>query len=325
MTTETTDETTEKQPLWILIEEKILGLSSDDLNAGKLEQTLHQTAKALDETGYNVSKNGGNLLQLRWALDARIKAGKAMMEDFNAAVSALTLEDVTSTQKATASLTIGLADTWPELRESARIEDVLQIVEKTRLDLYIARAKELGGEEGIRYLIADGIASEVIINRMEISEEECARVNAAVEAELAEIARVKSLFEGAEGKSDEDKVKKLINEKVTDELMIEVCGFDQAAIDGVKKSMEEEIKEKQRLAEEEAARKKAEAEGPSLESMSNDQILEHIESIRGVMEFTDKADEIRTMSEQSKIPKAIIDVAVAGPDELDKLEEKANG
>lgn len=321
----TTNEITDKQPLWLLIEEKILGLSSGDLEAGKLEQTIGQMAKALDDTGHNVSKNGGNLLQLRWALDARIKVGKAMMEDFNATLSALTLEDVSNPSKATASLTKGLADTWPKLREYDRKADVLLIVEKTRLDLYIARAKELGGEKGIRYLIADGVASEVIIDRMEISAEEFARVNAAVEAELAEKARVKSLFEEAEGKSDEDKVKKLLNENVTDELMIEICGIDQAAIDGVKKAMKDELKEKQRLAEEEAARKKAESEGPSLDNMPNDQILEHIESIREIMEFTEKEDEIRTMSEQSSIPKAIVDVAVSGPGELDKLEKKAEG
>ena len=321
----TTNEITDKKPLWILIEEKILGLSSGDLEAGKLEQTIDHVAKALDDTGYNVSKNGGNMLQLRWALDARIKVGKAMMEDFNAAVSALKLEDVTNPRKATAILTDGLADTWPALREYDRKADILHIVEKTRLDLYIARAKELGGEEGIRYLIADGVASEVIIDRMDISAEEFARVNAAVEAELAEKARVKSLCEEAEGKSDEDKVKKLINENVTDELMIEICGLDQAAIDGVKKAMEDELKEKQRLAEEEAARKKAESEGPSLDNIPNDQILEYIESIREIMEFTEKEDEIRTMSEQSSIPKIIVDVAVSGPGELDKLEKKAGG
>jgi hypothetical protein len=319
----TTNEITDKQPLWLLIEEKILGLSSGDLEAGKLEQTIANMAKALDDTGHNVSKNGGNLLQLRRALDARIKVGKAMLEDFNAAVSALKLEDVTNPRKATASLTDGLKDTWPALSDYDCKVDILKIVENTRLDLYIARAKELGGEEGIRYLIGDGLASEVIINRMGISEEEFKRVNAAVEAELAEIARVKSLFEEAEGKSVEDKVKKLINENVTDESMIEVCGLDQATIDGVKNAMEEELKEKQRLAEEEAARKKAEAEGPTLENIPNDQILEYIESIRGIMEFTDKEEEIRTMSEQSSIPKAIVDVAGSGPDELDKLEEKA--
>jgi hypothetical protein len=321
----TTNDRTDKQPLWLLIEEKILGLSSGDLEAGKIEQTISHMAKALDDTGHNVSKNGGNLLQLRWALDARIKVGKAMMEDFNAAVSALKLEDVTNPRKATAILTGGLADTWPALREYDRKADILQIVEKTRLDLYIARAKELGGEEGLRYLIADGVASEVIIDRMDISEEKFALVNAAVEAELSEKARVKSLFEEAEGKSVEDKIKKLINENVTDELMIEICGLDQAAIYGVKKAMEEELKEKQRLAEEEAARKKAEAEGPSLDNIPNDQILEYIESIREIMEFTEKEDEIRTMSEQSSIPKVIVDVAVSGPGELDKLEEKAGG
>ena len=251
----TTNDTTNKQPLWLLIEEKILGLSSGDLAAGKLEQTIDHMAKALDDTGHNVSKNGGNLLQLRWALDARIKVGKAMMEDFNAAVSALKLEDVTNPRKAAASITGGLTDTWPALKEYDRKADILQIIEKTRLDLYIARAKELGGEKGIRYLIADGVASEEIIDRMDISEEEFARVDAAVKAELAEKARVNSLFEEAEGKSDEDKVKKLINENVTDELMIEICGLDQATIDGVKKAMEEGLKEKQRLAEEEAARK----------------------------------------------------------------------
>lgn len=321
----TTNDITDKQPLWLLIEEKILGLSSGDLEAGKLEQTIAHIAKALDDTGHNVSKHGGNLLQLRWALDARIKIGKAMMEDFNAAVSALKLEDVANAHKATASLIDGLTGTWPALREYDRKADILQIVEKTRLDLYIAKAKELGGEKGIRYLIADGVTSEVIIDRMDISEEEFARVNAAVEAELAEKARVKALFEEAEGKSDEDKVKKLINENVADELMIEICGLDQATIDGVKKAMEEELKEKQRLAEEEAARKKAEAEGPSLDNIPNDQILEYIESIREIMEFTEKEDEIRTMCEQSSIPKAIVDVAVSGPGELDKLEEKAGG
>ncbi len=321
----TTNETTDKQPLWLLIEEKILGLSSGDLEAGKLEQTIADMARALDDTGHNVSKNGGNMIHLRRALGARIKVGNALMEDFNAAVSSLKLEDVTDPRVATAALISGLKDKWPVLSDYDSRGDILKVVENTRLDLYTARAKELGGDEGIRYLIADGLASEVIINRMGISQEEFARVDAAVKAELAEIARVKSLFEEAEGKSVEDKIKKLINENVTDESMIEVCGLNQATIDGVKKAMEEELKEKQRLAEEEAARKKAEAEGPSLENMSNDDIIAHIESIREIMEFTDKPDEIRTMSEQSNIPKAIIDVAVAGPDELDKLEEKAGG
>lgn len=315
----------DKQPLWLLIEEKILGLSAGDLEAGKLEQTIAQMAKALDDTGHNVSNNGGNMLQLRSALGARIKAGSAMMEDFNSAVSALKLEDVTNPRKAAVLLKEGLAGTWPALREYDRQADILQLVEKTRLDLFIARAKELGGEAGIRFLIADGVASEIIIDRLGVSEDEFARVDAAVKAELAEKARVKSLFEEAEGKSVEEKIKKLINEDVTDELMIEICELDQNTIDGVRKSMEAELKEKQRLAEEEAARKKAEAEGPSLDSMDNDQILEYIESVREILEFTDQEKEIRVMSEQSAIPKAIVDVAVAGEDALDELEKKAGG
>ncbi len=63
----------------------------------------------------------------------------------------------------------------------------------------------------------------------------------------------------------------------------------------------------------------------SLDNMPNDHILEYTESIREIMEFTEKKNEIRVMSEQSSISKAIVDVAVAGRDELDKLEEKAGG
>ncbi len=321
----TTSETAEKQPLWLLIEEKILGLSAGDLEAGKLEQTIANLSKALDDTGRNVSRHGGNMIELRRALHARVTTGKAMMEDFNAAVSALTLEDVASSHKATAGLIDGLKETWPALRAFDRRADILEIVEKTRLDRYVAKAKELGGDAGIRYLIEDGVAPETIVERLGIGQEDYARVSAAVKAELAEKARVKSLFDKAEGKSDEEKIKKLIDENVTDELMIEICGFDQAAIDAVKSAMEEELKEKKRRQEEEAARKKAEAEGPSLDNMSNDKILEHIESIREILEFTEEEKEIRIMSEQSSIPKAIVDLAIAGEDALDELEKKAGG
>ena len=43
-----------------------------------------------------------------------------------------------------------------------------------------------------------------------------------------------------------------------------------------KKAMEEELKEKQKLEEEAAARKKAEAEGPSLDSIPPDEMIDHI-------------------------------------------------
>jgi hypothetical protein len=321
----TTNETTSKQPLWLLIEEKILGLSAGDLDAGKLEQTIAQLANALDDTGHNVSKNGGNLIELRRALAARIKAGNALMEDFNAAISALKLEDVTSASKATAVLTDGLKGKWPVLAEYDNRMDVLKIVKDTRLDLYVTEAKSQGGEAGIRYLIADAVAPEVIIDRLGISEDEFKKVDAAVKAELAEIERVKGLFAEVEGKSIEDKVKRMFKEKVADELMIEIGGLSQAEIDGVKKALEAEAAEKARLAAEAEAKKKAELEGPPLDQIADDQIVEYIDAIRDIMDFSDKPEEIRTMAEQSKIPKAIIDVAVAGADELDKLQAKAEG
>ena len=321
----TTNETTSKQPLWLLIEEKILGLSAGDLDAGKLEQTIAQLANALDDTGHNVSKNGGNLIELRRALAARIKAGNALMEDFNAAISALKLEDVTSAAKATAALTNGLKGKWPVLAEYDNRMDVLKIVKDTRLDLYVTEAKSQGGEAGIRYLIADAVAPEIIIDRLGISEDEFKKVDAAVKAELAEIERVKGLFAEVEGKSIEDKVKRMFKEKVADELMIEIGGLSQAEIDGVKKALEAEAAEKARLAAEAEAKKKAELEGPPLDQIADDQIVEYIDAIRDIMDFSDKPEEIRTMAEQSKIPKAIIDVAVAGADELDKLQAKAEG
>jgi hypothetical protein len=100
---------------------------------------------------------------------------------------------------------------------------------------------------------------------------------------------------------------------------------DQGAIDGVKQAMEAELKEKQRLAEEEAARKKEEAAGPPLEEIPPDQMLEYIEGIREILEFSDVEKDIRVMCEQSAIPKALVDIAVSEPEKLDELEKEAEG
>ena len=108
-------------------------------------------------------------------------------------------------------------------------------------------------------------------------------------------------------------------------MIIEIAKVDQGAIDGAKKAMEAELKEKQRLAEEAAAKKKAEAAGPALEDIPPDQMLEHIEAIREIMEFSDQEKEIRVMCEQSSIPQALVDIAVSEPDRLDELEKKAEG
>jgi len=107
--------------------------------------------------------------------------------------------------------------------------------------------------------------------------------------------------------------------------MIEMAKVDQAAIDTVKQAMEAELKEKQRLEAEEAARKKEAAAGPSLEEIPPDEMLEHIEAIREIMEFSDKEKEIRVMCEQSSIPKCLVDIAVTEPEKLDELEKKAEG
>ncbi len=160
---------------------------------------------------------------------------------------------------------------------------------------------------------------------MGITGEKLGQVNTEVEKERAERARVETLLEAVEGKSNEEKVKHLITNDVSDKLIIEMAEVDQGAVDGVKQSMEEELKEKQRLAEEEAARKKEEAAGPSLETIPPDQMLEHIEAIREIMEFSDKEKEIRVMCEQSSIPTALVEIAVSEPAKLDELEKEAEG
>jgi hypothetical protein len=99
----------------------------------------------------------------------------------------------------------------------------------------------------------------------------------------------------------------------------------QDTINGVKKAMEAELKEKQRLEEEAAARKKEAVAGPSLEEIPPDEMLEHIEAIREIMEFSDKEKEIRVMCEQSSIPKCLVDIAVSEPERLDQLEKEAEG
>lgn len=322
------NDTMNSRPLWLLIEDRILKLNSDDLSPDKLEDTIRQTAVELDNTGYNVSRHAGHMLELRWAVEARIKVGRPMLNDFGEAVAALTLDDVNDPYTAAVKIIKEVGEAWPKLKQSDRKPDVLKIVEKTRLELLVSRAKELSGEDcepGIRFLLAERLTPEIIVERMEISEEEFSRVNAAVEAELAERVRVKRLVKEAEGKSDEDKLKGLIINNVSDELILELAGVEQAAIDGARSALEEELAEQRRLAEEEAARKKAEAEGPPIEEIPSDQLLEYIESVREILEFSDVEAEIRTMCDQSSIPKALVDLAVSEPDKLDDLEANAGG
>ena len=226
---------------------------------------------------------------------------------------------------ATTQIIQDIGKTWPELKKSERRSDVIGMVEKTKLDLFIAKAKELPGDEGIRLLIEDKVAPEVIISAMEINDEKLKQVNTQMEEERAERARVATLLGKVEGKPDEEKVKHLIENNVSEELIIEMAKVDQGAIDVVKQAMKEELKEKQRQAEEEAARKKDAAAGPALENIPAEEMLDYIESIREIMEFSDQEKEIRVMCEQSSIPKGLVDIAVSEPEKLDELEKTAEG
>ena len=89
--------------------------------------------------------------------------------------------------------------------------------------------------------------------------------------------------------------------------------------------MEAELAEKKRKEEELAAKKAAEAAGPSLDDISPDEMLEYIEGIREILEFSDVEKDIRIMCEQSSIPKALVDIAVSDPDKLDEMEKQAGG
>jgi hypothetical protein len=202
---------------------------------------------------------------------------------------------------------------------------VIAIVEKTKLDRLIAKAKELPDNEGIRLLIEKQVATEVIINALEITAEKLKQVNTEMEKEHAERARVATLLEAVAGKSNEEKVKHLFANNVSEEWIIEMANVDQGTVDDVKQAMEAELKEKQRLEEEEAAKKKDAAAGPPLEEIQPDEMIEHIDAIREIMEFSDQEKEIRVMCEQSSIPKCLVDIAVSEPDRLDALEKEAEG
>ena len=321
----TTSDSAKKKPLWLSIEENILKLDSQALSEENLEASIQRIAGELDNSGYNVSHHGGHMLQLRWTVNDTYSVGRPLMKDFNAAIAALTLEDAPDPYSATDKLINDLGKTWPEIKRSERRADVIRIVEKTTLDLLIARAKSLPDDEGIRLLIGEKVAPDVITAALDITGEKLKQVNTAMEKERAERTRVATLIEAVDGKSSEEKVKHLFANDVSEKLIIEMAKVDPDTIDSVKKAMEAELKEKQRLEEEAAARKKEEAQGPSLEEIAPEELLDHIEALREIMEFSDKEKEIRVMCEQSAIPKSLVDIAVAEPDRLDALEKEAQG
>jgi len=65
----TTSDATKKKPLWLLIEENILGLDSQSLSGENLEASIQRIAGELDNAGYNVSHLAD---QFTYALHCRI-------------------------------------------------------------------------------------------------------------------------------------------------------------------------------------------------------------------------------------------------------------
>ncbi len=316
---------TARKPLWLAIEELILDAGEQSFAADKQESTIQQLAAELDSAGYQVPRNAGNMLQLRWAMDARLAVGRPLLQDLNAAVAALGLDDVADPRQTSMRLISDVGQAWPRLRDSARQPDIQIIVGQARLDLLVARAREMADDQGIRYLLTEAVVPAVITASLGITDEQLAQVKAAVAAEKAERERVVGLLEAVADSTVGEKIKHLITSKVAAELIVEMAAVELAAIDEVKQAMEEELKEQQRLAEEAAAAKAAAAAGPSLEDIPADEMLEYIESIREILEFSTEEDEIRTMCQQSDIPKSLVDVAVSDADKLDELEAKAEG
>ena len=321
----TTPNPVDKEPLWLAIEKKILELGSRDLSGENKEGAIQDLAKSLDSEGFNVSRNAGNMLALRGALQERASVGRPLMEDLNQAFQTLTLEDVKNPYGATVNLIEGVGRDWPKLKDSERRPHVLEIVEGIRIDLLVAKAKEMEGDGGVRLLIGEKLDPEVIVERMGITQEEFDGTVAAVKAERAERKRVAELLAGVAEKTDAEKIRHLITKEVLEELIVEMAGVSQGDIDEVNKAMEEEIAEKKRLEEEEAAKRAAAAAGPALDDIEPDEMLEHIEAIREILEFSDVEDEIRVMCEQSSVPKALVDIAISEPDRLDELEAEAEG
>jgi len=314
-----------KEPLWMLIEKQIQGYKDKDFSEENSLKTSRKIAEELDKTGYNVSKSGGNFIQLTAAVKARGQVGRPFMQDLNQAVSALGLDDIKETYGTAMKIIGGLGKDWPLFLASEHRADMDDIVGNKKIELMIARAKELSGESGIRYLISGSFEPQVIMEALGVSDEEYKSTKSKVDAELAEKTRVQALFAAMEDASEEDKIKQLLNKNAADELITEIGGIKQSAIDAVKKAMEKELAEKKRKEEELAAKKAAEAAGPALDDIDSDDLLEYIEGIREILEFSDVEKDIRTMCEQSSIPKDLVDIAISDPDKLDELEKKAEG
>lgn len=312
-----------QKPLWLEIEAGIKGLNDGDLEAGSWEASVQKIAAGLDENGFNASRTAGHLLDLRWAMEARRDVGRPLLDDLNGALGALTLDDVTNPHVTTKGIVRKLGESWELCKEVKVIKDLGTMVADTRLSLLVEKAKGMEGDGGIRFLRDEKLADADILEGMGLTQEKLDEVDTAIAAEKAEIERVEGLLEGVADKPEQERIKHLLNSDVAEELILRIAGVSEGAIDETKAAMEAELLKKQRLAEEAAARKKAEAEGPSLDNIPADEMLAHIEALREILDFSDEEKEIRVMCEQSGVPKVLADLVVSDPDELDELEEKA--
>ena len=98
----------DNEPLWLAIEQKIQGLSSQELSEANLENTIQGVARELDGNGINLSNTAGHMMALRGAIAARVSVGRPMMEELDKALGAFTLDDLVSPYKAASQLTADL-------------------------------------------------------------------------------------------------------------------------------------------------------------------------------------------------------------------------
>jgi hypothetical protein len=131
----------QKKPLWLEIEENLLELNPGELSGQAKETAIQKIIGDLDNAGFNVSKSGGKIMQLRWAMDDMLEVGRPLMKDFNDAISALSLEDVLDPYSATTKLIDNIGATWKEFWKVERRPDIIRIVEETRLDLLVKKSK----------------------------------------------------------------------------------------------------------------------------------------------------------------------------------------
>jgi hypothetical protein len=314
-----------KQPLWLLIEKEIQNYKDDDFSDANILETTKKIAAELDKTGYNVSKSGGNWLQLNTVVKKRKIVGRPFIKDFDKAIGALSLDDIENTYAAAMGIIRKLGKDFPYFLVPENRSEVDDIVRTKRIDLVAAKAKELEREEGIRLLLSETFEPQDIIDIMDVSEKEYKEVEAKVDAELKEKRRVENLLSSIAEAPEKEQLTLLMNENVTDELILEIGGFKQSALDSIKKEMEKELAEKKRKEEELAAQKAAQAAGPALDEISPEDMLEYIEGLREILDFADSEKDIRIMAEQSSIPKSLVDIAVSDPDKLDELEKEAEG